>query len=256
MRYYVVADTHSYYDELIKALTEKGFFEDKEPHKLIVCGDLFDRGDQSAELQQFIVELMKKDEVILIRGNHEDLMLELLARAYYYFNTGIEWSHHWSNGTVKTLYDLTQVSFYLNSYQTVVDKMRSTPYIKDIIPKMLDYYETDHYVFVHGWIPSIALRGIGYKYLPINGWRKASAEQWGKAHWINGMDAWSQGVKVEGKTVVCGHYHASWGHSKLEGKCEEFGEDADFTPFYGAGIIAIDACTAVSGKVNCIVVED
>lgn len=54
MRYYVVADVHSFYNELIKALTEKGFFEDKEPHKLIVCGDLFDRGMQSAELQDFI----------------------------------------------------------------------------------------------------------------------------------------------------------------------------------------------------------
>ena len=32
--------------------------------------------------------------------------------------------------------------------------------------------------------------------------------------------------------------------------------DEDFSPFYSEGIIAIDACTAVSGRVNCIVIED
>ena len=39
MRYYVVADIHGFYSELIIALTEKGFFKDESPHKLIVCGD-------------------------------------------------------------------------------------------------------------------------------------------------------------------------------------------------------------------------
>ena len=75
MKYYVVADVHGFYTELIAALDEKGFFKDKEPHKLIVCGDLFDRGQEAVALQAFIVDLMKKDEVILIHGNHEDLIV-------------------------------------------------------------------------------------------------------------------------------------------------------------------------------------
>ena len=61
MKYYVVADIHGFYTALIEVLTEKGFFEDKEPHKLIVCGDLFDRGLETAKLQEFIVDLMDKD---------------------------------------------------------------------------------------------------------------------------------------------------------------------------------------------------
>ena len=68
MKYYVVADVHGFYTELITALTEKGFFEDKEPHKLIVCGDLFDRGNEAVKLQEFIVDLIDKDEVVLIRA--------------------------------------------------------------------------------------------------------------------------------------------------------------------------------------------
>lgn len=79
MRYYVISDIHSFYTKLKKTLTEAGFFEDKDPHKLIVCGDLFDRGSEPKELQEFILDLMEKDQVILIRGNHEDIMLDLVS---------------------------------------------------------------------------------------------------------------------------------------------------------------------------------
>ena len=75
MRYYVVADVHGFFDELKVALTENGFFEDKTPHKLVICGDLFDRGQQALLLQEFILDLLSKEEVILIKGNHEDLIL-------------------------------------------------------------------------------------------------------------------------------------------------------------------------------------
>ena len=78
MKYYVVADVHGYFDELQAALTEQGYFMDSERHKLVVCGDLFDRGKQAKELQTFVLDLLEKDEVILIRGNHEDLAAELL----------------------------------------------------------------------------------------------------------------------------------------------------------------------------------
>lgn len=88
----------------------------------------------------------------------------------------------------------------------------------------------------------------------ISSWREADREQWNRARWFNGMDAAQ--TADENKTIVCGHWHTSYGHSKYEHKGTEFGEDADFSPYYGPGIIAIDACTAFSGKVNCLVIED
>ena len=36
----------------------------------------------------------------------------------------------------------------------------------------------------------------------------------------------------------------------------EFGPDADFSPYYSPGVIALDACTAHSGKINVVVKED
>ena len=79
------------------------------------------------------------------------------------------------------------------------------------------------------------------------------------------MEAWHQGVKVDGKTIVCGHWHASFGHSKFHGDGVEFPNErstnpehrrANFDPFVDDGIIALDACTAYSHKVNCVVLED
>ena len=72
----------------------------------------------------------------------------------------------------------------------------------------------------------------------------------------SGPDAAKAGVLEEGKTIVCGHWHCSYGHSNFEGKGSEFGEDADFSPYYANGIIALDACTGHSGRGNMIVLED
>lgn len=83
---------------------------------------------------------------------------------------------------------------------------------------------------------------------------EADETAWKKARWYNGMMA-AKTARAN-KTVVCGHWHASFGHSNFEHKGAEFGEDADFTPYYGKGVIAIDACTAHTGFVNCLVIDD
>ncbi|MCR4646409.1 MAG: hypothetical protein K5695_13550 [Oscillospiraceae bacterium] len=116
----------------------------------------------------------------------------------------------------------------------------------------MDYYETEHYIFAHGWIPCIADRRTGFSY--YSDWRNVDAFEWKRARWHNGMDA-AQSC-MEEKTILCGHWHSSYGHWKYEHKGSEFGEDADFSPYYGKGIIALDACTAFSGKINVLVLDD
>lgn len=257
MKYYVVADIHSYSEPLITALKEKGFFDDKEPRKLIVCGDLFDRGSESLAIQDFIVELMGQNQVILIRGNHEDLMLDMLNN---WEEHSYLFSQHISNGTIGTVLQLTQSSeedLRLRP-KSVYEKMLDTPFIKSILPLMRNFYETEHYVFVHGWIPCRLFRAnsAALRYEPIADWRNASAYDWNLSRWTNGMDAAHYGVIDDRKTIVCGHWHCSFGHSRYEGKGSEFGKDADYSPYIAKGIVALDACTALSQKTNCIVVED
>lgn len=181
MKYYVVADIHGFFDELIIALDEKGFFTDAEPHKLIVCGDLFDRGTQALKLQKFILDLLAKDSVILIKGNHEDLTLELLNG--WPKHSYLQYYHH-TNGTIDTVLQLTKMTQdNLNrNPESVGRELLQNPYIQAVIPAMLDYFETSHYIFVHGWIPctAISLAPHQTQYVYIDGWRNAHEKAWNK----------------------------------------------------------------------------
>ena len=257
MRYYVVADVHGFYDEMITALTEQNYFNDTEPHKLVICGDLFDRGTQALKLQEFVLDLLGKDEVVLIRGNHEDLACELMNEWHLHsFKRG----YHKSNGTINTVCQLIGMTFgeLFENNAEAGRRLMNSPYIKTIIPAMHDYYETDHYIFVHGWIPTTLINISHYKTecVYIEEWRRAGKKAWEDARWLNGMEMAHGGVIEKNKTIICGHWHCSYGHANYENKGGEFDDDSDFTPYYSDGIIAIDACTAVSGKVNCIVIDD
>ncbi len=257
MRYYVVADPHGFFTELKTALEEKGFFSDPEPHKLIICGDLFDRGSEALAMQDFVLDLMEKDQIILVRGNHEDLAMKLLSQwhlgSYHY-------SHHNTNGTVDTVCQLIHSNPHDLAWddKCIAEAFLNSGLVQKIIPAMVDYFETEHYIFVHGWIPCFILPRFMRvnEYIFNENWREASPEQFAMARWTNGIEAAHYGMTEPGKTIVCGHWHTSFGHANYEGICTEFGEDADFSPYYSDGIIALDACTAHSKIINCIVIED
>ena len=79
-----------------KALDEKGFEANNPDHLLVVCGDVFDRGPESQEILDYLNNLTN---VVLVKGNHEDLMEEVWERGYCQ-------SHDQSNGTLRTINDL------------------------------------------------------------------------------------------------------------------------------------------------------
>lgn len=259
MRYYVVADVHGYFEPLKWALEEKGFFSDTHERKLVVCGDLFDRGPSARKLQDFICELISRDEVILIKGNHEELMEEMLENFYDYLPS-MEYTHHYHNGTFDTALSLTKMNKHdvETNPEIFRKRMYQTPYLKEIIPEMLNYYETEHYVFVHGYIPcqSVLVGKDTERYFGIENWRGAPAKAWSRARWINGMYAHKCGVRVPDKTIVCGHYNTSWGHSLIDGKCSQWGPDSIFEPYIKDGLIALDGAVSFTKRVNCVVIDD
>jgi serine/threonine protein phosphatase 1 len=263
MKYYVVSDVHGHYSILHDTLEKAGFFSDTEPHKLVICGDLLDRGAETVEMQAFLISLLRQDLVILIRGNHEDLMEHLLDDLM----EGNTWllqakdSVHNHNGTWQSALLLADMPEWraLSRPDELVAKVKQSPYWKFILPACRDYFETEHYVFTHGYIPCKSTTG-STKYATYKGfyfnpdWREADYEDWANARWYNGMEfVCKRDLGVVGKTVVCGHVHATYGHSVLEKRAD--GKD-DYTTFYGNGVVCLDACTAVSGFMNCLVVED
>ena len=265
MRYYVVSDVHGFHSELIVALRDAGFFADVGEKKLIVCGDLMDRGQEAEKLQNFMLDLLKKDQLILIQGNHEDLMLCMLDDILDDLGPFLDMrSYHIRNGTLDTALQLAHFSLadFMDHPRDLVFKAKQTPFVKKLIPYGVNYFETENHIFVHGWIPCRVSKeytwcGMRNHFDPVKDWRKAPNNQWREARWINGMEAATFGKIIEpNKTIVCGHWHCSYGHSVIDRKCAEHGSDAIRDPYYGDGVIGIDACTAVSRKINCIVIEE
>jgi len=263
VKYFVVSDIHGYFKVLYKELEKNGFF-DSQDNILIVCGDAFDRGRDTLELLNFLLKLLSENRLIYIKGNHDDMFLQMIeeiknGRA---FDIASGASHHYLNGTWDTALDLSGMGAVeaVKKTSRFIDKLESSPLVTKLYPAAVNYFETDKFLFVHGFIP-VFERGFGsykrYKFNP--NWKKASDYEWERARWINGMEAvCKHNISVKGKTIIVGHIHASWGHSKIDHSGSEWGENADFSPFYDAKkrLIAIDARTASTHRINCLVIEE
>lgn len=245
-KFFVMSDIHGFYDEMKLALDEAGFDSNNEEHWIVTCGDHFDRGSKPVEIMKYLQELPRK---ILVKGNHEQLLLDCIDRGYVL-------SHDWHNGTSQTILDLAPSA-------EAFDLACSTAYwrVKDFIDSMVDYFETKNYIFVHSWIPLIIENDYpkyytrDREYLFNPDWRNATKKEWDEARWGNPFEIAAQGLNQTGKIIVFGHWHASTGWAKSEGR-SEFDDDAKFDPYYGDGFIAVDACTAYSSKCNVVVIED
>lgn len=274
MKYFVVSDVHSFYKELMDALSEKGFEIDNQQHILCVCGDLFDRGDGTTQLFELIKELNEQNRLIYIRGNHEDLLFECMEEIKMGYTPR---HHHFSNCTVKTICQFCGQSEWIifdASWRYKICKTME-PILDFIKNTSINYAEIGDYILVHGWIPSICDNSVIYptkKHMTFDpNWKQPSSfkesdiikyeTKWDEARWLNGMAAWEQGVRIPNKTIICGHWHCSWGWSHIRQERKEWpqknrkGWVASFEPFADDGVLAIDACTAYSGKVNCVAIE-
>ena len=92
---FVVSDIHGHYTLLKNALDKAGFDKEDPNHLLVCCGDYFDRGSENVEVLKFFERLK---HCVLLRGNHEDMLLKLLY-------TGKVLPHHYINGTMQTMTD-------------------------------------------------------------------------------------------------------------------------------------------------------
>lgn len=247
-KFFVVSDVHGFFDELQEALINAGFDPNNEEHWLIGCGDYFDRGKKPYETMKFLQKLPRK---VLVRGNHEDLLVDCCVRRSAK-------SHDVHNGTAATIKELGKND---DEKQTFGDCCNLTLDRTDkFMCSLVDYFETKNYIFVHSFVPLTCKDNYPAYYIEDrkfeknDDWRNASADDWYTARWGNPYLLADDGLLPE-KTLVFGHFHTSYPRAYFEGGYE-WGEEACFDPYYGKGYIAIDGCTAYTGKVNVLVLED
>ena len=249
MKLFCVSDVHSYYTALKEALDEAGFDPNNENHWLVSCGDLFDRGEESEQLFKYIMSLDRK---ILVKGNHDSLLDDLCLREFPY-------SYDFSNGTAKTVYDLGMHPAFDECCRHTWHRLAA---YRD---SLINYFETENYIFVHSWIPTTnssirtSYNTLNNSFEYMENWREASRAEWEDAMWGNPFFKAQDGLNKTGKTIVFGHWHCSLGHLiSSGGELSEFGDNACWDVYKNDDwkVIGLDKCTARTGKVNVLVIED
>lgn len=252
MKYFITSDIHSYFNELTAALQHQGFEKDNPDHILVCVGDLFDRGPGSLELYDYC-RLLGDHRFVYIRGNHENLLLDLLKEIEAGFTPSY---HHLTNGTIRTVEDLTGIPLYLWEANPGAVLTRMQPIKEWILGKTVNHFDIGDMVLTHGWVPPTLIQDESSWDLPEN------QPLWDDAMWLNGMEQWQRGLTILGKAIVCGHWHTSYIRYHQGQIDREFPPKGDreairkaFSPWMAPGIIALDSCVAYSGFLNVIVIE-
>ena len=227
MKYFAVSDIHGHASILKRTLEECGFDPKDPAHMLVVCGDCFDRGRENKSTYAYLKSIKNK---VIVRGNHEEMLMKVIERGSINANNIY-------NGT-----DITVSEFFGEENVSPEGMLTMSPYRKkqlvDFVNNTVDYYETENYVFVHGWVPERL------------DWRHSAAEEWSRARWTGWCNVTNRSG-ADKKTIVCGHRAARYAADIDESRGKE-----DCSAYFGDGFIAIDGCTIVSGVVNVLVLED
>lgn len=291
-KYFIVSDIHSFFEPFKKALDEAGFDENNPNHILVIAGDIFDRGEDTVPLYDYLRTLNTR-RLILIRGNHEDLYLDLLKKSY-------PEDHDFSNGTVKTFchisnipnaYDVMKMGHIFRTgcfdksvemWPEIIKEVKKSPITKWIkSKKWKNYIEIGDYIITHSFIPLDikdkfkeraktifrmygGMCGEKYKFqLPIDffkyytDWRtKANEIDWYSARWGCPFDLYDKGLFQKeinkGKKLVFGHWHCSEGHERYD----HIKEEDCYSIYQNKDIISIDACTVISNKTNVFIIQN
>lgn len=113
-----IGDVHGHYDTLVTLLNAIAPGKDDNVYFL---GDLIDRGPKSAD----VVELVIQNKYYCLRGNHEDMLLDVLGSSQQTPMEGFQaWLYSGGYATIS--------SYGNNIPQSHVDWMRTLPYYLDL----------------------------------------------------------------------------------------------------------------------------
>ena len=108
-----------------------------------------------------------------------------------------------------------------------------------LIENMRDYYETEHHLFVHGWVPT------------EEDFHSADEDAWNRARKIGWHECYGENDILPEKTIVCGHIPTRLAYT--------FAPDWDLSDsgiYEGNGVIAVNGGVEGCGKINVLILEE
>lgn len=186
--YYAIGDVHGELEKLkrLRGLIESDARQRGGVGKIVFLGDLIDRGPDSRGVVELAMGLYKSGEALVLKGNHEELML------YAYDREDTIGLYHWANnGGDETIRSYQNVHGRKDHWREAVDRehiswLRALPTIwRDEARKL---------VFVHA--------GIDPRRFPEC---PESVHMWSRSRRFYESHKWPQREELEGILVVHGH---------------------------------------------------
>jgi hypothetical protein len=309
MKYFVMSDIHGDYPAMMKGIKESGYDKKNPDHQIIAIGDYFgraSRGKGPYGVWKYLTSKTHVNKPICLKGNHEEYFVAAMLKRGYVNHLDC------SNGEDQTIWSFFKNIPHINDDPTIMDpvydylKDHPTPddfedrwsgklmeeevtavnmlgagkQLREWCDSLPYYYETDHYIFTHGWLPyqlkmygtpeseSLeALTKVGEMKYTYKDYDLHADRQW--HHWVwvktpeeydvhkaffpNGWDKW----------IVIGHWSAfafgpkadlytgwNWNPDKLQP------EDYNYVVDEQHKVIFCDHCTVLGHKINVLVLED
>ena len=230
IKLFIVSDIHAHCRVLKRALKDAGFDASKEDHHLLVLGDLFDRGNESFEVFDYIYTMYQAKKATVILGNHDYFLLEFFEAQDD--RTVFNIKH---NGFAKILSSFSGIPVDLASDFNKV-RMAIRKRVKALEPflKALPLFiETSDYIFTHGGVDG-----------NNPAWKETDKKTfvWQYQYDLEG---------IEGKTIIVGHMRTA--HIRLKEnptlKLDPTNETL-FQPIERPGKVFIDGFVEFSNHIN------
>jgi serine/threonine protein phosphatase 1 len=143
MKTLAFGDLHGHYDEMKKLID---LVKPNNHDTLIFLGDYIDRGKQSFEIIEYMLELNHQYNCIFLKGNHEEMFMDYMSginNELYLYNGGDMTISSYSNHG----FDISLDTHYTN---------RTYPKTHlDFFADLKLYHEDEKYIFVHaGFLPN------------------------------------------------------------------------------------------------------
>ena len=259
---FAVSDIHGDYEALIKGLEEAGFDKNNPDHLLVSLGDAFDRGGCSLAVYEYLRKLSDKGKAIVLKGNHTSLFTGYLdgtsISPFNYYNNGVDetmadFLHETTPFETYCLFNNIDMPTY-GDFGEWISKTREE--INEEFPDLLEwlntrpyYFETKNYIFTHGAIDT-----------KVKDWHEPKCERYSLAGWNALM--WDEGsffgedITNTDKTVVIGHFGTAILRKKYPDLIKnDIGDEDDVLIRDDGRVIALDATTCISKKVNVLVID-
>ena len=224
-RLLAISDIHGDLEKLEKLLQLVDYNEKYD--QLLLLGDYVDRGPQSRQVLDRVIELKKKGAIALI-GNHEKMMIEAFDESNpmklkrWYYNGGIQTLQNYGYTIEK---DSAKYWYTTDELPEPITMNKEIKEHIQFVKELLYYYETDTHIFVHAGVhPETPLQQTDEHTLV---WIREEFHQ----------------CYAGPKTVVFGHTPTKYLHNSPE---VYFGKN---------NIIGIDGGCAYGGRLNCLEVE-